>query len=363
MRFLHLADTHLGFRQFAGRLDPERGINQREADVYRAWHHAMEFAVASGVDAVVHAGDLFDGPRPTPRALSEALDGFARLHAAGIPAIVIAGNHSTPRTRSGGSVFEVIGRFPGVHAVWEAPRRIDLGGTSFHAVPHADDGAVPLLDLGPGRNVLIAHGGIDAARATYSEPGAVELDRAAASTGVDYAALGHLHAFARVGSNAVYAGSLERLDFADESAKVLVVADLEGSLSVVPAPFRPVFTVVVACARARAGRGAGGRGGGGGGARLPRRGRAAAAGRVGARRLSGTRPAARERAARGRAALRPGGRLRPGCRRARRRPTRASRSRPSRGRGCRQGSMLRGSFRSRAGSCVAAGAEEVQREA
>ena len=62
----------------------------------------------------MHAGDLFDGPRPTPRAVSEALDGFARLHAAGIPAIVIAGNHSTPRTRSGGSVFEVIGRFPGV---------------------------------------------------------------------------------------------------------------------------------------------------------------------------------------------------------------------------------------------------------
>ena len=43
MRFLHLADTHLGFRQFAGRLDPERGINQREADVYRAWHHAVEY--------------------------------------------------------------------------------------------------------------------------------------------------------------------------------------------------------------------------------------------------------------------------------------------------------------------------------
>jgi DNA repair exonuclease SbcCD nuclease subunit len=248
MRFLHLADTHLGFRQFAGRLDPERGINQREADVYRAWHHAVGHAVSAGVDAVVHAGDLFDGPRPTPRALAEALDGFARLHAAGIPAIVIAGNHSTPRTRSGGSVFEVIGRFPGVHAVWEGPRRIDLGGVSFHAVPHDDDGAVGRLALGPGRNVLIAHGGMGAARATYSEPGAVELDRdAVVSAGVDYVALGHLHAFARMGANTVYAGSLERLDFADESSKVLVVADLEGELSVIPAPFRPVFTVPVAC--------------------------------------------------------------------------------------------------------------------
>ena len=67
------------------------------------------------------------------------------------------------------------------------------------------------------------------------------------AVGVDYAALGHLHAFARVAENAVYAGSLERLDFADESDKVLVVVDLEGSFSVTPAPFRPVFTVVVAC--------------------------------------------------------------------------------------------------------------------
>ena len=182
---------------------------------------------------------------------------------------------------------------------------------------------MPRLDLGPGRNVLIAHGGMDAARATYSEPGAVELDRdAVASTGVDYAALGHLHAFARVGANAVYAGSLERLDFADESEKVLVVADLEGSLSVVPAPFRPVFTLSVACDGLGPAVGPGGRGGGGGGARLPRRGRAAAPGRAGARRLPGAGPAAGRRAARGRAALRPGGRPGRAVGGGRRRPTR-----------------------------------------
>lgn len=255
MRFLHLADTHLGFRQFAGRLDPERQINQREADVYRAWHHAIDHAIASGVEAVVHAGDLFDGPRPTPRALAEALDGFARLHAAGIPAVVIAGNHSTPRTRSGGSVFEVIGRFPGVHAVWDEPRRVDLGQTSFHALPHQPEAAtlaaqIAALRPGPGRNVLIVHGGLDAAaKATYSEAGAIELDAAAIATAdVDYVALGHLHAHKVVGSNAAYAGSLERLDFADESHKVLLEVDLEGGLAAVPAPFRPVFTLDVACA-------------------------------------------------------------------------------------------------------------------
>ena len=192
------------------------------------------------------------------------------------------------------------------------------------------------LELGPGRNVLIAHGGIDAARATYSEPGAVELDRAVlASAGVDYAALGHLHAFARVGSNAVYAGSLERLDFADESDKVLVVVDLEGSVSVEPAPFRPVFTLAVACAglgpaevldaiaAAVAARD------------CSRGGRAAAAGRARARRLPGARHAARVARCWRTRCTSCSRWAAPGCRRGRRASrTRAWTSRPSRVRAC-----------------------------
>src|SRR4051812_7356278 len=193
MRLLPLADTHLGFRQFAGRLDPARGINQREADVYRSWHFAIDHAIASAVDVVVHAGDLFDGPRPTPRAVAEALDGFARLHRAGIPVIVIAGNHSTPRSRSGGSVFEVLGRFPGVHAVWEAPQRIDIRGASFHAVPHPG-AELSELRRGPGSNVLILHGGLDSVKATYGEAGAIDFSaQALGALDFDYIALGHLH--------------------------------------------------------------------------------------------------------------------------------------------------------------------------
>ena len=70
MRIIHLADTHLGFRQFAGKLHPERRLNQRECDVYDVWHRAIDIAIERAVDAVVHAGDLFDSPRPSPRALA-----------------------------------------------------------------------------------------------------------------------------------------------------------------------------------------------------------------------------------------------------------------------------------------------------
>src|SRR5688572_29480813 len=77
-------------------------------------------------------------PARPRRALAEALDRFARLRDAGIPVIAIAGNHSTPRFRSGGSVFEVLQRF-GVRAAWERPETFHVDGVAFHAVPHEAD--------------------------------------------------------------------------------------------------------------------------------------------------------------------------------------------------------------------------------
>jgi DNA repair exonuclease SbcCD nuclease subunit len=111
MKIVHLADTHLGYRAFSGKLDSDRRLNQRECDVYDRWHEATKKAIELAPDIVIHAGDLFDSSRPAPRAIAEALDGFARLRKADIPVVVIAGNHETPRFRSGGSVFEILERF------------------------------------------------------------------------------------------------------------------------------------------------------------------------------------------------------------------------------------------------------------
>ena len=235
MRILHLADTHLGFRQFAGRLDPARNLNQRECDVYAVWHKAVDIGIERQVDAVVHAGDLFDSARPSPRAIAEALDAFARLREARIPVIVIAGNHETPRFRSGGSVFEVLERFD-VQAVWREPRTIRIGSTAFHAVPHEPDAQrlradVEGLELDPAAdaNVLILHTGIEALpRPTYGEINEIELDpEVLARAEFDFIALGHLHRFQAPQVNALYPGSLERLDFADlDGEKAVLEVDL-----------------------------------------------------------------------------------------------------------------------------------------
>lgn len=263
MKLVHLADTHLGYRKFSGRLDPDRRLNQRECDVYDRWHEATKTAIDLAPDIVIHAGDLFDSSRPAPRAIAEALDGFARLRDAGIPVVVIAGNHETPRFRSGGSVFEILERF-GVNAVWAEPRVIRIGGLAIHAVPHepaAERLTADILSLPPDpsadANVLVVHAGLEVIpRQGYGEMNEIELDpEVLVRADHDYIALGHLHRHQVPQLNAAYAGSLERLDFGDiEGDKVVLEvnlgegADKSGYITPHPLAARPVFDFPIACA-------------------------------------------------------------------------------------------------------------------
>ncbi len=112
MKLAHLADLHLGFRQYH-RQTPA-GINQREADVAHAFRAAIDGVIAARPDAVVVAGDLFHSVRPTNAAIVFAFRQFQRLREAlpDAPVILIAGNHDTPRSAETGSIlrlFEELG--------------------------------------------------------------------------------------------------------------------------------------------------------------------------------------------------------------------------------------------------------------
>ena len=76
MLFAHIADTHLGYRQF--------NLEEREKDFYDAFHESVDRMIAEGVELVIHAGDLFDEPRPSIRALVEAKLGIEKLRKKGI---------------------------------------------------------------------------------------------------------------------------------------------------------------------------------------------------------------------------------------------------------------------------------------
>lgn len=111
MKLVHIADTHLGLAAFS-RLDPDSGMNLREKQIYDNFLAAIDEIICQKPDVLVHAGDLFDTVKPKTRAYTTVLEALERLHAAGIPLVIIAGNHSMTKTRYTTSPFEVISYHP-----------------------------------------------------------------------------------------------------------------------------------------------------------------------------------------------------------------------------------------------------------
>lgn len=248
MRICHLADTHLGFRQLH-RVD-DAGRNVREQDVYRAWNEAIETIVELRPDAVVHAGDLFDSYHPSTAALGVALDGLRRLEGAGIPIVIIAGNHSTPRVTAAEHIFGVLERFGGLHVVYRGTQIIPIAARdgeatlAVHAIAHDNDPDVMAEALRAARptgeadfDVLVAHVGLDGVgKLVGAEAGSVELSGEALDEAADfdYVALGHLHKYDAVRENAAYAGSIERLTWADTPKTTPYKGILEVDLAAGP---------------------------------------------------------------------------------------------------------------------------------
>ena len=94
MRFLHLADVHLD-TPFAGRR-PEVRRRLRGA-VREAFGTAVDTALEESVDAVVIAGDLFDGATLSFQTERFLLDELRRLTEVGIPVVYATGNHDPGR--------------------------------------------------------------------------------------------------------------------------------------------------------------------------------------------------------------------------------------------------------------------------
>ncbi|MDG6221276.1 MAG: exonuclease SbcCD subunit D [Candidatus Thermoplasmatota archaeon] len=226
MRILHMADTHLGYAAY-GKMD-ENGLNQRESDIYIAFERAVSLAIREKVDAVLHAGDLFDSVRPSNRAISFALEQIRILEDKEVPFIAISGNHSTPRLRETGSVFSILSILPNFYGVFKGRYQpITIDDLHVHAIPHCPAKDVfqkEVEQLKPGKGgyqVAMLHAGV------------VGLDRFSmgeanenicslsplAQEGFDYVAMGHFHRHSEVGRNIVYSGSTERMSFAEAGEK------------------------------------------------------------------------------------------------------------------------------------------------
>lgn len=244
MRFVHIADTHIGYAAYNAS-DPETGRNQREVDIEQAFRQAVDKILDIRPEFVLHSGDLFHTVRPSNRALAFAMEQISRITDAGIPFMVIAGNHSAPRLRETGSVFRIISRIKGVHAFYrERYERMELGDMLIHALPHVHGGERFLAELSkmePQRsyqyNIAMIHSGVEGLKAfRYSTNEANEdlMDINQLREGFDYVAFGHYHEFKRLKERAYYSGSTERLTFSDVGQK-------KGFIEVITEPFTVKF--------------------------------------------------------------------------------------------------------------------------
>lgn len=88
-KFLHIADVHLGISRYR-----RYGTADRTRDFFDAWDDCIErYALGEHVDFVLIAGDFFDTRRVEPQAMNHAMYGLMKLKNAGIPVIVVEGNH------------------------------------------------------------------------------------------------------------------------------------------------------------------------------------------------------------------------------------------------------------------------------
>lgn len=225
MRGAALSDLHLGFRQFSA---TEDGRNAREVDVERALERAVENVLAADPDLVTIAGDVVHHPRVGTAAEIALRDAVRTLRDAGIPVIMLQGNHDAVKTASARSPIWIPADYDGVHVVatpkrirLEIPRTGEQVAVACFPYTTRQDGAEEAswrLDPDPQAdvNVLCLHGAVkgddggDALPWFYAGGRALDVGREADRWDVIHC--GDYHDFRRLHPEALafYSGAIER---------------------------------------------------------------------------------------------------------------------------------------------------------
>lgn len=235
MKFLHLADLHLGKRV--------NGFSMLE-DQAHVLRQILAILDDEQPDGVLIAGDVYDKSVPSVEAVG-LLDGFlTELRARGVPVLLISGNHDSPeRLAFGGRVMDSCGihispvydgalapvtlhdEFGPVH-VWLLPFvkpahvRRWFPDADIESYTDAVAEAVAHMDIDTAaRNVLVTHqfvtGGARSGSEELSVGGTDNVDSGVFAP-FDYVALGHLHGAQHIGRETIrYAGSPLKYSFSE----------------------------------------------------------------------------------------------------------------------------------------------------
>lgn len=93
MKFLHIADVHLGCTRYQ--------LAESPRDFFDAWMDVLRrYAIGEKVDFVIMCGDFFHKRSVPPETMNYAVEGLTEMRNAGIPVVAIEGNHDQKHTDS-----------------------------------------------------------------------------------------------------------------------------------------------------------------------------------------------------------------------------------------------------------------------
>jgi exonuclease SbcD len=249
-----------------GRMDPETGIHGRVMDYLRRLTDMVDYAIDEGIDLFVFAGDAYKMRDPNPTFQREFARRIKRVADAGIPVILLVGNHDLPpvqRRATSVSIFDTLG-VPNVHVgadytvldvtcrrgqklqVATAPyplrqdhlTREDMEGKGVEELDRLlSERLTERIRLLADRTrqdpdtpaILVGHFSVDEAshgserNIMVGRDVAVDRATALAAPAWRYVALGHIHKHQSLNRDeqppVIYSGSPERIDFGEEKEK------------------------------------------------------------------------------------------------------------------------------------------------
>jgi DNA repair protein SbcD/Mre11 len=293
IKLLHFADAHIDMANY-GRHDPASGLPMRVMDFLKSLDEIVQAAIDEKVDLVIFAGDAYKDRSPAPTFQREWDQRIMRLSDAGIPTLLLTGNHDISPSSGRAHAIQEFESLSVPHIrVLSAPQFLgpeDLEGLPVQvlALPWVSrsslmaslelSGSDPaeiynqlserlselvanwLADADPALPVILtAHASVEGAMYGTERivmlgndlvlpPALVKDER------LDYVALGHIHKPQDLNEGAhppvIYPGSIERVDFGEvKDKKFFIVAEVEKGKTKVSwrnlANIRPFIDIAV----------------------------------------------------------------------------------------------------------------------
>lgn len=278
MKLLHTADLHIGMTNYS-KLDPETGLESRLLDFLNTLDFIVDLAISEKVDAFLFAGDAYKTRDPSPTQQRGFGQRLKRIAKAGIPVVLVVGNHDTPNAEGKANTLDIYSalEIDNVY-VSRKPELLNIptksGNLQIVTAPWLQRSDFKILgdklsefyqQINP-RDPAVLVGHLEVEGSSFGSEKGLALSNDVTvplslltEKKLSYVALGHIHKFQELsnpsagGPPVVYAGSPERIDFGEaKEEKGVVLVEIATSdkrqatsYKFIPTPARKFISIPI----------------------------------------------------------------------------------------------------------------------